>query len=89
MKMQAERNTYRDEGWQGRANGSISSAEMLNQEQAARFLNLQPRTLESWRQRRIGPRFVRYSKRCIRYSAQDLQAWVDSQSIDTESLDRE
>jgi len=62
---------------------------MLNQEEAAQFLHLQPRTLESWRQRRIGPRFVRYSMRCVRYRAQDLQAWLDSQSIDTGSLDRE
>jgi hypothetical protein len=62
---------------------------MLNQDEAARFLHVQPRTLESWRQRRIGPRFVRYSMRCVRYRAQDLQAWLDSQSIDTGSLGRE
>jgi len=58
---------------------------MLNQEEAAQFLHVQPRTLESWRQRRTGPRFVRYSMRCVRYRAQDLQAWLDSQSIDTET----
>ena len=85
MKMQAEQNRDHVDGQQGRAtNGSISSAGMLNQEEAARFLHVQPRTLESWRQRRIGPRFVRYSLRCVRYRSQDLQAWLDSQSIDTE-----
>ena len=45
------------------ADDSISSTPMLDQEEAARFLHVQPRTLESWRQRRIGPRFVRYSMR--------------------------
>jgi hypothetical protein len=63
----------------------MQADEMLNQEEAAQFLHVQPRTLESWRQRRIGPRFVRYSTRCVRYRAQDLQAWLDSQSIDTET----
>jgi len=67
------------------AEDSISSTPMLDQEEAARFLHVQPRTLESWRQRRIGPRFVRYSMRCVRYREQDLQTWLDSQSIDTKN----
>jgi hypothetical protein len=85
MKIQAEQNNGRVDGQYDRAaNGSMSPAGMLNQEEAARFLKVQPRTLESWRQRRIGPRFIRYSMRCVRYRTQDLQAWLDSQSIDTE-----
>jgi hypothetical protein len=89
MKTQAEQNNDLVDGLHGgAANGSISSAGMLNQEQAAHFLNVQPRTLESWRQRRVGPRFVRYSMRCIRYRTQDLQTWLDSQSISTASHDR-
>ena len=85
MKMQAEQNSDPIGRHQSRTeNGSIFSAGLLNQEEAARFLHVQPRTLESWRQRRIGPRFVRYSLRCVRYRSQDLQAWLDSQSIDTE-----
>ena len=90
MKMQAEQNTDRVYGQQGQAtNSSISSTPMLDQIEAARFLHVQPRTLESWRQRRIGPRFVRYSMRCVRYRTQDLQAWLDNQSIDTENGDRQ
>jgi hypothetical protein len=89
MKMQAEQNSDRIGGHHDRIeDGPIPSAGMLNQEEAARFLHVQPRTLESWRQRRIGPRFVRYSMRCVRYRAQDLQAWLDNQSIETESRDR-
>ena len=73
----------------GRApDDSLSSAAMLDQEEAARFLHVQPRTLESWRQRRIGPRFVRYSMRCVRYREQDLQTWLNDQSIDTQNADR-
>ncbi len=85
MKIHAQQNTDRVDADQGRAmDGSISSSGMLDQDEAARFLKVQPRTLESWRQRRIGPRFIRYSMRCVRYRSQDLQVWLDSQSIETE-----
>ena len=86
MKMQAKQNTDGVYGQQSHAaNGSISPPAMLDQKEAAQFLHVQPRTLESWRQRRIGPRFVRYSMRCVRYRTQDLQAWLDNQSIPTEN----
>lgn len=85
MKMHAEQDTDRVSVDHARAGGSkIPSAEVLDQEEAARLLRVRPRTLESWRQRRIGPRFIRYSIRCVRYRPQDLQAWLDSQSIETE-----
>jgi len=80
--VQAQENTDRLDADRGRA--MDGSKGMLNQEEAARFLHVQPRTLESWRQRRIGPRFIRYSMRCVRYRLQDLQAWLESQSIETE-----
>jgi hypothetical protein len=48
----------------------------LTQSEAALFLRIEPRTLESWRSRGCGPRFVAYSKRCIRYRLSDLKAWV-------------
>ena len=88
MKMH-ERHTGGTDGPMDQAMSvSTSSMAMLDQEEAARFLHIQPRTLESWRQRRIGPRFVRYSIRCVRYRAQDLQVWLDNQSIQTEDCDR-
>jgi hypothetical protein len=55
---------------------------LLTQVEAAHFLNVEPRTLESWRQRRNGPRFIRYSARCVRYRMEDLRSWVDSQAIE-------
>jgi hypothetical protein len=58
---------------------------MLNTEAAGAFLNVDPRTLESWRLRGNGPRFVRYSGRCVRYRLSDLIDWVASH----EALPRE
>ena len=49
---------------------------LLTQVQAAELLNVSPRTLEAWRRKRTGPRFVIYSNRCLRYSERDLHEWL-------------
>ncbi len=55
---------------------------LLTSREAAEFLRLEPRTLESWRGRPgVGPKFVRYSARCVRYRLKDLQDWVDARVV--------
>jgi predicted DNA-binding transcriptional regulator AlpA len=54
------------------------SAPLLREKEAAAFLGLTPRALQSWRTQGYGPRFVRISGACIRYRPQDLDAWVAS-----------
>ena len=49
---------------------------LLTQEEAAQLLSVKSRTLEGWRMRGGGPKFVRLSARCVRYRPSDLQAWV-------------
>jgi hypothetical protein len=49
----------------------------LDEGRAAELLSLNPRTLQQWRLRGRGPRFVRISSRCIRYRYRDLMAWAD------------
>ena len=59
---------------------------LLSQNEAAEFLRIQPRTLEAWRARGgVGPKFIRYSARCVRYRLGDLQAWVVSRQVNTEA----
>ncbi len=53
---------------------------LLNEAQAALFLNLSVRTLQAWRIRSVGPRYVR-AGRAIRYRPQDLLAWIDAQTV--------
>jgi len=48
---------------------------LLDEVQAAQFLNVSPRTLQAWRQRGGGPQFVRISSRCLRYRRHDLLTW--------------
>jgi len=46
------------------------------EESTARWLGLSQRTLQKWRARGCGPKFVRVSQRCIRYRRSDLLIWA-------------
>jgi predicted DNA-binding transcriptional regulator AlpA len=50
--------------------------ELFCQDDAAHFLAVSPRTLEQWRVRGAGPRFVRLSRRAVRYRRRDLHDWI-------------
>jgi len=50
---------------------------LLTTPAAARVLGHSPRSLESWRYRGGGPRFVRVSARSVRYRLADLEAWIE------------
>ena len=55
---------------------------LLTQFEAATLLHIEPRTLESWRQNRSGPRYIRYSRRCVRYRVEDLREWLKAQAVE-------
>jgi predicted DNA-binding transcriptional regulator AlpA len=46
---------------------------------AAQLLGVSRRTLQGWRWRGGGPRFVRIGIRAVRYEPAELRAWVDAQ----------
>ena len=61
---------------------SINGAQddcLLTEVEAARVLSLSSRTLQAWRCRGFGPRFVRLG-RAVRYTRQELKDWVAQQS---------
>ena len=49
----------------------------VNEKVAAAFLDLQPRTLQAYRQRGGGPLYVAISPRCVRYRRIDLHRWAE------------
>ncbi len=49
----------------------------VNEKVAAAFLDLQPRTLQAYRQRGGGPFYVAISPRCVRYRRIDLHRWAE------------
>jgi len=53
---------------------------LLNEAQASDFLNLSIRTLQAWRGRSAGPRYVR-TGRAIRYRRSDLVAWIEANTV--------
>ena len=59
---------------------------LLTSEQAAEVLGLQPGTLQTYRTRGGGPRFRKIG-RWVRYTPEDLQAWLDKCGRDSTSDD--
>ena len=53
--------------------------QLLNEETAAQFLGYTVRCLQNWRVRGQGPKFVRPSRRSIRYRRRDMIEWADAQ----------
>jgi predicted DNA-binding transcriptional regulator AlpA len=49
---------------------------MLTTAEVAQKLEVSVRTLEHWRQRRVGPEYVRMGKRMIRYPAMALDDYI-------------
>ncbi|MDP6842657.1 MAG: helix-turn-helix domain-containing protein [Rhodospirillales bacterium] len=50
---------------------------LIDEKEAANFIGLVDRTLQQFRQKGDGPKFVRISSRCIRYRRIDLRAWAE------------
>ena len=51
---------------------------LIDEKEAGRFLGLTDRTLQSYRQRGSGPKYISISSRCLRYRRIDLKAWADA-----------
>jgi predicted DNA-binding transcriptional regulator AlpA len=50
---------------------------LIREPEAADYLGYSVRALQNWRLRGGGPRFVRVSRRSIRYRRRDLNAWAN------------
>jgi hypothetical protein len=63
--------------------------EFFDTNQAAEFLELKPNTLEVWRWQGRGPRFVRLSRRAIRYQLSDLLKFGRARIVEPEKKRRD
>ena len=54
---------------------------LLNEEQAAAYLEIAPQTLRNWRSGSRGPRYVLMGRR-VGYRIEDLQAWTEERLVD-------
>jgi hypothetical protein len=78
-----DRNPAKAKPMQALSNSTDPDALFMEAE-AANFLNLSIRTLQSWRVKGGGPLFVR-AGRAVRYRRRDLLAWMDSNTRDSTS----
>jgi predicted DNA-binding transcriptional regulator AlpA len=58
-----------------------ASRRLLTTEQTASVLGVSPWTLFAWRKRGTGPPYVRFSRQAIRYSMDDLTAWLRTRRV--------
>ena len=56
-------------------------AGLLNTQEAAQYLGVREQLLVAWRYESRGPAFHRLGGRLVRYSADDLNAWLEDQKI--------
>ena len=59
---------------------------LIDEREAAVFLDLTHRTMQAMRQRGDGPRYVVISSRCIRYRRENLKSYAD-QRVRTSTSD--
>jgi predicted DNA-binding transcriptional regulator AlpA len=53
---------------------------LWTEQEVAKYLQVAPKTLRSWRWQSIGPRYYRLERRQVRYRRADVVAWVDRQA---------
>ena len=58
---------------------------LIDEGPAAVFLNQSKRTLQAWRQRGGGPKFVRLSARAVKYRRVDLRAHSEERLVQSTS----
>jgi len=71
-----------DTGTQTQA--TLAKCVFLNNDEAAQFLNLSPRTLEKQRVIGGGPRFRKFGRRVL-YAVSDLEVWANARTFETTS----
>jgi hypothetical protein len=56
---------------------------LISSGEAAKFLGLCIRSLERYRQERLGPKFIRLSAHTVRYRVRDLQEFCARREVET------
>ncbi len=58
---------------------------LIREPEAADYLGYSVRALQNWRLRGGGPRFVRVSRRSVRYRRRDLKSWANGRTVSNTS----
>ena len=59
----------------------VKAPTFLTSDQAANYLGVNPRLMENWRWRKVGPTFAKVGHR-IRYNLNDLKSFIKTAPVD-------
>jgi predicted DNA-binding transcriptional regulator AlpA len=54
------------------------ATQLLNEVEAGQFLSLSHRTLQNWRVKGGGPKYLKIGAKSVRYRLSDLQSWLEN-----------
>lgn len=54
---------------------------LLDETEVAERLNVSIGTVQNWRTRREGPRYVKLGKRAVRYRPEDVEAFIEGERL--------
>lgn len=54
---------------------------LITSEETAALLGVKPQTLNLWRSRGFGPDYKKISDSAVRYSLEEVEKWIDAQSV--------
>ncbi|MGU3501884.1 helix-turn-helix transcriptional regulator [Mycobacterium sp. C31M] len=63
---------------------TVTVIPILDPTAAAKYLNMSPETLRTWRRDGTGPAYIRVASNRVRYRVSDLDAWLEGLRVPTE-----
>jgi predicted DNA-binding transcriptional regulator AlpA len=60
----------------------MKPAELLDQPEVAKMLKISEATLQAWRSEGYGPRFIRCTRRIVRYRPEDVAAFLRRREVE-------
>lgn len=67
----------------------MTSDKLLKPKQVAELIGYKTDTLNHWRCQGIGPKFVKLQTGVIRYKESEVMKWIESRSIDAQTIDNQ
>lgn len=58
---------------------------LLDTKELSKMLGVTTNTLQIWRHQGKGPKYIRLTRRAVKYQEQDVLNWIESKAIETET----
>lgn len=58
---------------------------LIGEKTAAKLIDIKPQTMQAWRHKGIGPKYVKISRRCVKYDPCDIEEWISKKRVNPEN----